>query len=337
MISAEFVNAHTHLYSGLVPLGMPPPEPRPENFLQVLERIWWRLDRAIDEDILRASVRFYLTEARIHGTAGLIDHHESPNFIDGSLDVIADECQAWGVPAVLCYGATERNFGRDEAVRGLAECRRFIEANDRPGVRGLVGLHASFTVSDDTIHEAASLARELGTVLHLHVAEDGADVDDAKQRGYAGVIDRLTRLDAMIPGSIFAHGVHLTRAEVQACAAAGCWLVQNPRSNQANQVGYPAHHAASDKVALGTDGFASNMPEESKALHKIGLAYEPAEALAKRLPASRDLLIERFGTAEVLQQPAGVLKQQLSREALHAVRTTAEQQAARLWQRMEQY
>lgn len=334
MSSAGFVNAHTHLYSGLVPLGMPPPSPRPENFVQVLERIWWRLDRAIDADILRASVRFYVTEARIHGTVGLIDHHESPNFIEGSLDVIADECEQLGLPAVVCYGATERNFGRDEAARGLAECRRFITSNTREYVRGVVGLHASFTVSDDTIREAAALARELGTVLHVHVAEDLADVDDARSRGYGGVIDRLTRLDAMIPGSIFAHGVHLDRAEVEACAAAGCWLVQNPRSNRANQVGYPGHLAASEKVALGTDGFGSDMPEENKALHKIGLKHEPAEVLGRRLPASQTLLAERFGGA-IPNPPAA--RPPLSREALHEVRSQAEVMANRLWQKMAAY
>ncbi len=336
-MTSQFVNAHTHMYSGLVPLGMPAPEPRPENFLQVLERVWWRLDRAIDADILRASVRFYVTEAKIHSTVGLVDHHESPNFIEGSLDVIANECQQLGMPAVVCYGATERNFGREEAQRGLAECRRFIADNSREVVRGVIGLHASFTVSDDTIREAANMARELGTVLHIHVAEDLADVEDAKKRGYAGVIDRLEKLDAMVPGSIFAHGVHLEQAEVEACAAAGCWIVQNPRSNRANQVGYPRFHASSTKVALGTDGFSANMPEENKALHKVGLKHEKAEDLGVRLPAGRDLFVELFGDESVFTRPADVLNDELSRDALHEVRSHAEQMAARLWQRMEQY
>ena len=129
------INAHTHLYSGLAPLGIPAPEPPPTCFVEILERLWWRLDRALDADSLRASAELYVAEALGFGTAGLIDHHESPGFIDGSLDVLADVCQRLGMPAVLCYGATERNGGRDEAEAGLAECARFIRENERPLVR----------------------------------------------------------------------------------------------------------------------------------------------------------------------------------------------------------
>ena len=116
------VNAHTHIYSGLAPLGMPPPEPPPENFLQILERVWWRLDRALDRESLRASARFYVAESLLSGTTTLIDHHESPEFVEGSLDVLADACEELGMRAALCFGATERNGGREEARRGLAEC-----------------------------------------------------------------------------------------------------------------------------------------------------------------------------------------------------------------------
>ncbi|MEE8143071.1 MAG: amidohydrolase family protein, partial [Planctomycetota bacterium] len=164
-----WVNAHTHIYSALAPLGMPDPEPPPENFVQILERVWWRLDRALDRDSLRASARLYAAEALLAGTTTLIDHHESPEFIEGSLDVLADACQELGIRALLCYGATERNGGREEAERGLAECRRFIESNTRPQLRGLIGLHASFTVSDETIRQAAELCQDLDTVLHVHL------------------------------------------------------------------------------------------------------------------------------------------------------------------------
>ncbi|MGQ0723358.1 MAG: amidohydrolase family protein, partial [Candidatus Eiseniibacteriota bacterium] len=123
------INAHTHIYSALAPLGMPLPTRSPANFLEILERVWWRLDRALDEASLRASARLYAAESLRFGTTTLIDHHESPGFIEGSLDVIADACQAAGVRALLCYGATERNAGRDEAKRGLAECRRFLTTN----------------------------------------------------------------------------------------------------------------------------------------------------------------------------------------------------------------
>jgi cytosine/adenosine deaminase-related metal-dependent hydrolase len=207
-----FVNAHTHLYSGLVPYGLPAPSSPPRTFPEILERIWWRLDRALDEAALTAAARTYVAAARRFGTVGLIDHHESPVFIEGSLDVLADVCQGLAMPAVLTYGVTERNGGREEARRGLAECDRFLTSNRRPLVRGVVGIHAGFTVSDETLQEAGALARAQGTVLHLHLAEDRVDVEDARRRGDSGVVGRLLRLDALPAGSILAHGVHLEEA-----------------------------------------------------------------------------------------------------------------------------
>jgi cytosine/adenosine deaminase-related metal-dependent hydrolase len=319
------VNAHTHLYSGLVPLGMPAPEPPPVTFAEILERVWWPLDRALDGPTLRAAARYYVAEALFHRTTALVDHHESPNFIEGSLDVLADACQELGMRAVLCYGATERNGGRDEARRGLAECRRFIESNTRPLIRGVIGLHASFTVSDETVREAGELCRDLDTVLHLHVAEDMADVEDARRRGYPGPLERLLALEALPPGSILAHGVHLNGDQVRQAAEAGCWLVQNPRSNVGNRVGYPRALGASMRVALGTDGFPSDMQAELQALSEQAPAHgERGADLCSRLDAGRWLIAERFAVpVEHLSAPVApfVDRDELVREAREAAGT----------------
>jgi cytosine/adenosine deaminase-related metal-dependent hydrolase len=328
MSAAGQVNAHTHLYSGLVPFGMPEPKPEPENFVQILQRVWWKLDRALDADSLRASARWYVAEARRLGTVGLIDHHESPNLIEGSLDILADACQAAGMPAVLCYGATERNGGPEEARRGLAECRRFIENNTRPLVRGVIGLHASFTVSDETLREAATLCRELKTVMHVHVAEDLADVTDAQRRGWAGPLERLAELGALAPGSIIAHGVHLDASQVRRCEQMGCWLVQNPRSNRGNRVGYPAALRASRHVALGSDGYPSDMEAEQVALLKEAPRHgDSVDAPVCRAAAGHALLAERFGgSVPALGAGDGF--------DMEAIRSEAAGQAARLWERM---
>jgi cytosine/adenosine deaminase-related metal-dependent hydrolase len=292
-IVAGNVCAHTHLYSGLARYGLPPVVPSPENFLHILERVWWRLDRALDADTLRLAAEDYVARALLAGTTALVDHHESPNFIEGSLAVLADVCERLGMRSLLCYGATERNDGADEARRGLAECRK-VPAS--PLVRGLVGLHASFTVCDDTIREAGALARELGTVMHVHVAEDIADVDDARGRGYAGPLERLVALDALPPGSILAHGVHLRRDQVEAVGRADCWLVQNPRSNEGNKVGYAVNLKFGDKVALGTDGWNGDMAEEQGALTRLA-ALHGDDCAAPRLAAGRRLMAERFAAA----------------------------------------
>jgi cytosine/adenosine deaminase-related metal-dependent hydrolase len=331
--AASFVNAHTHLYSGLAPFGMPAPAEPTMNFMAILEQVWWRLDRALDAQALHASAQWYVAEALQFGTVGLIDHHESPNLIEGSLDILADVCQAAGLPAVLCYGATERNGGRDEARRGLAECRRFIRANERPLVRGVVGLHASFTVSDDTIRDAAALCRELGTVLHVHVAEDAADVADAGRRGWDGPLERLERLGALPSGSILAHGVKLSEAQVRRAEALGCWLVHNPRSNLGNRVGYAAALRASARVALGTDGYASDLAAERSVLLDESAKHgdDPA-AVARRPQAGHALLAERFGG----RIPVAAAADTASEINLDALRAQATAEARRLWTRMAQ-
>lgn len=327
-----FVNAHTHLYSGLAPFGMPAPAEPPPDFPAILERVWWRLDRALDERALRASATWYVAEARALGTVGLIDHHESPHFIEGSLDVLAEACQEAGLPALLCYGATERNGGRDEARRGLAECRRFLRQNHRPLVRGAVGLHASFTVSDETIREAGALCRELGAVLHVHVAEDSVDLHDARNRGHAGPLERLEALGALVPGSILAHGVHLSEDEVRRAADLGCWLVHNPRSNAGNRVGYARSLHASTRVALGTDGWASDGAAERAALRAEVLRHgEQADAAERRYRAGHTLLAASFGG----QVPPAVGAAP-DPGALERLREQAADEASRLWERLRE-
>jgi len=351
------VNAHTHLYSGLAPLGMPSPEPAPENFVQILERVWWRLDRALDADALRASARLYVAEALLAGTTALVDHHESPAFIEGALDVLADACAGLGARALLCYGATERNGGAEEARRGLRECRRFIESAPPEGIVGAVALHASFTVSDETIRAAGDLCRALGTVMHVHLAEDVADVLDARRRGYDGPLERLCDLDALPAGSILAHGVHLSAAQVQRTEAMGLWLVHNPRSNHGNKVGYAVNSRSSARVALGTDGYPARMKDELAALMEHAKAHgeEPLTA-TPRLDRGRTLFAERAGiplgalvegaAADLVVEDAGgplhvlvggrlvVRDRKLVRADLDAIRAEAEAVAPRLWARM---
>lgn len=348
------VCAHTHLYSGLARYGMPPASPAPENFLQILDKVWWRLDRALDADILRASARDYVARALLAGTTSLVDHHESPNLIEGSLSILAEACHELGIRALLCYGATERNFGRAEAQRGLAECRRVAAS---PLLRGLVGLHASFTVSDDTVREAGELARELGTVVHVHVAEDLADVDDARHRGAAGPLERLLSLGALVPGSILAHGVHLTAEQVQLAESAGCWLVHNPRSNEGNRVGYAGNLSAASKVALGADGWDADMAVEEAALLRLAAQYHDTGTHG-RLAAGHAMVAEQFGCVTEALAP-GALGDLVVRQGgkvrhvvvggrqvvedgvlltgdIDAIVAAAQHEATRLWTRLEQ-
>lgn len=346
------VCAHTHLYSGLASYGMPGAEPPPQNFIQILERVWWRLDRALDAPALRASARDYIAKALLSGTTSLIDHHESPQFIKGSLQVLADAAEELGVRALLAYGATERNFGRAEAEAGLMECGNVEET---PLIRRLVGLHAGFTVSDETIRMAGELCHTLDTVMHVHVAEAADDVEDAKARGYAGPLERLIALDALPAGSILAHGVHLSADEVRETDRRGCWLIQNPRSNEGNAVGYPGGLRLSSKVALGCDGWNADMAIEEAALFRLASIHGDGCA-AGRLGAGQRLIAERFGfsatglapgaagdvtvrkagkvTAVVVDGRLVVSDGQLVGADASTIETEARAEASRLWERM---
>jgi len=342
------VNAHTHIYSALAPFGMPEPEPPPENFLQILQRVWWRLDRALDESSLRASARLYAAESLLAGTTVLIDHHESPSFIEGSLDILADACQELGIRALLCFGATERNGGREEARRGLAECRRFLLDNQRPLVTGVVGLHASFTVSDETLEEAGDLCRELDTVCHVHLAEDGVDVEDAQERGYPGPLERMLERGALPPGSILAHAVWCSEEQVRLADQRGLWIVQNPRSNRGNRVGYPGELTASSRVAVGTDGYPARMDDEAEALEEQAQAHgDDLDDLPRRLAGGWKLAAERLGSLEgdrVDENGSGrnvwVAGRQVVKDGelltadVEEIRARAREEAPRLWQRL---
>jgi hypothetical protein len=162
----------------------------------------------------------------------------------------------------------------------------------------VVGLHASFTLSDDAIRSAGAIARELGTVVHAHVAEDVADVEDARARGYASPLSRLLELGALPEGSILAHGVHLSDEEVCSCEERGLWLVHNPRSNRRSGVGYARALRHSSRVALGTDGLPSDMRAEKQALAEDARANgESPVRVAARLDAGQSLVAERFAPA----------------------------------------
>ena len=234
------VCAHHHLYSALA-RGMPAPPRTPSGFVEILEMVWWRLDRALDLESIRWSAMLGALEALERGCTAVIDHHESPEAIEGSLTVIADACAEVGVRVNCAYGITDRH-GADGALRGLAENERFL----RDGGRGMVGVHAAFTCTDGTLEAAAGLAAEMGVGVHVHVAEGPGDAD---------AVDRLRDLAA--DDWMLVHGVHLPDDH----GLAGT-MVHNPRSNMNNAVGYARPARFANPIALGSDGIGADMLDE---------------------------------------------------------------------------
>ena len=268
--------AHTHFY-GAFSRGLGIPGDAPRTFTQILEKLWWNLDKALDEEGTRYSALVCLVDAIKHGTTTLIDHHASPNAIAGSLDVIADAVNQSGLRASLCYEVTDRD-GQDKAEAGIQENLRFIrriqERNPSDqNLRAHFGLHASLTLSAETLEIVSNVCPE-GIGFHIHAAEGRADQKDSLQKSGLRVVHRLDQFGILRPQSILAHGVHLDESEITQLAEKGSWLTHQPRSNMNNAVGVAPIEKmleAGVRVGMGNDGFSNTMWQEWKAaylLHK---------------------------------------------------------------------
>jgi len=269
--------AHTHFY-GAFARGMAIPGQAPQDFPEVLGKLWWPLDRSLTLEDVRYSALVMLVDAIRHGTTTLIDHHASPNALEGSLDQIAEAVDQAGLRAVLCYEVTDRD-GQAKARQGIAENLRFIEqarAGNLAGgrVAATFGLHASLTLSEATLLACREAAPD-GVGFHIHVAEHEADQYDSLEKSGLRVVDRLQRHGILGPRSIAAHAVHVDAKEVQLLAESGTWVTHQPRSNMNNAVGVAQVESmlrAGVRVCLGTDGFSQAMWQEAKAaylLHKV--------------------------------------------------------------------
>jgi putative selenium metabolism protein SsnA len=293
--------AHTHFY-GAYARGLAIPGPAPVDFPQILRRLWWGLDRALDKDSVYSSAMVCLIDAIKHGTTALIDHHASPNFIDGSLDVIADAVNRAGLRAVLCYEVSDRD-GQESAEAGIAENVHFIQTSrEHPRIRGTFGLHASMTLSEETLSSCVEALPE-GAGFHIHVAEHEADQEDSLDRYGKRVVYRLNDHGVLGERTITAHCVHIDEGELDILHQTGTWITHQPRSNMNNAVGamnLNAMLAKDVKLGLGNDGFSNNMWEEWNAaylLHKV-IQRDPRSAngadIARIAVHNNARLVEQF-------------------------------------------
>jgi putative selenium metabolism protein SsnA len=259
LVMPGLINLHHHLYSALA-RGLAPAQ-APTDFGQILERLWWLLDRALTSETVRVSALLGAADCIRWGCTTVFDHHASPSSIRGSLDSIAEVIDEAGLSAVLCYEISDRN-GHDEAVAGLVENLRFIDTyRDHPRIRGTLGLHASFTVSDETLDEAA-LRRPADVGCHIHLAEDPIDFQVSEMAYGAPPLARLENRGFLDDRALLIHGVHLTSEGRAVLTRNGSTLVHCPESNANNGVGrLDVERAAAEgcTIGLGTDGMSSAM------------------------------------------------------------------------------
>ena len=259
---------HTHFY-GAFARGMAIPGTPATNFVEILQKLWWKLDRALLWDDIRYSALVCLVDAIRHGCTTLIDHHASPNVIDGSLDIIADAVKETGLRASLCYEVTDRN-GMDGARAGIVENVRFLKRcrkEQDPQLAASFGLHAALTLSDETLEASRDAADGLDTGFHIHVAEGIADQEESMRKYNLRVVERLRNFGILGSRTLAIHCVHLDAFEKDMLRETGTWVTHQPRSNMNNAVGLPDVAGMLKRgipVALGNDGFSNNMFEEMK-------------------------------------------------------------------------
>lgn len=277
-VTRAFTCGHHHIYSCLS-RGMPPASEAPTNFIEVLERIWWRLDKCLDNDMTEASALATGLLLAKNGVTFCIDHHAAPFSVSGSLSVIARAFDRIGIGYLLCHETSDRD-GLEIAAQSLAEHERYFAS----GGRGHVGLHASFTVSDDTLNAAVDLARRYDTGVHIHVAEAASDQEHCLATYGKTVVSRLKDAGALdLPKTILGHCVHVSEEDKAILSSSPCWIVQNTESNQNNNVGL-AGYGYSQNVMLGTDGMHSDMIRSARSTYFAGIGVEgisPSGAYAR--------------------------------------------------------
>ena len=272
VILPGFICTHHHFYSTMA-RGMGIPGEPASNFVEILERLWWKVDRALDEEDILLSAQLPLIDCIRNGTTTVIDHHASPAMRDGSLDMLEDAVRQAGIRASLCYEVSDRNV----AGGGVAENKRFIKKVGKGDgqIAAMMGMHASFTLSDATIEECVGIAREAGVGCHIHVAEDAADREDSIAKYKMPTVKRLEKLSITGEKSIFVHCVHIDEAEMDLLAETRTSVVHNPESNMNNAVGVTPLLKLLEKgvlVGLGTDGMGSDMLAQMRCaylLHRL--------------------------------------------------------------------
>jgi putative selenium metabolism protein SsnA len=308
-LSPGLVCAHTHLYSALARGMMVDIRPS-KDFAQQLRHLWWRLDRAIDLPILEASALAGCAEAAACGVTSLVDHHSSPEAIDGSLTVIRQAYEEIGIRGILCYETTDRN-GMEGARSGLRENLRFarevdsLRSPDRapgaspggvPLVEAAIGGHALFTLGEESLAALADAMRSTGRGLHIHVGEDKFDAVDSRYAHGQDLVERLEAARCLGPKTIVGHGVWLTESELGPLNASGSFLAHNARSNMNNAVGYGSLLPRAANAVLGTDGMSADMLEELRfaafRMRESGGPWWPADFL--RCLDRGNRLMERY-------------------------------------------
>lgn len=305
VVMPGIVCSHNHFYSGLARGIMADIKPSPD-FISILKNLWWRLDRALDEEALYYSGLICSLEAIKSGCSSVIDHHASPNYIAGSLNTLRKGFLKTGLRGMTCFETTDRNRGMDEMIAGVEENIAFAQLIDREKAEGKepylveahIGAHAPFTVTDEGLSMIAEAMQATGRGIHIHVAEDRYDVTHSHHHYGQDIVERLDSFGLINEKTLLAHGIFLSDRDIDILNAKDGFLVHNARSNMNNNVGYNNKITRFKNVALGTDGIGADMFEELKfAFFKHRDAGGPLwpDSFTRNLWNGNEILARNFG------------------------------------------
>jgi putative selenium metabolism protein SsnA len=275
LIMPGLINTHMHFYSTFA-RGMNQKDTPPANFLEILKKLWWRLDKTLTLEDVYYSAMVSVIDCIKNGVTTVFDHHASPNAVTGSLFKISEATKKAGLRSCLCYEVSDRD-GEKIAEEGIQENIDFInycKKEKDPMQKGMFGLHASFTLSDATLEKCLSRNEDNGAGFHIHAAEGIEDIKDARAKYGMGVIERLQERGILGNKSIAVHCVHISEKEMSILKDTETMVVHNPESNMGNAVGVSPVLELFQKgivLGLGTDGYTSDLFEALKAancLHK---------------------------------------------------------------------
>lgn len=268
VIMPGLINTHTHLYSAFA-RGMALKDDAPGNFSQILERLWWRLDKVLTLDDVYWSAMVGMIASIRSGVTTIFDHHASPGAVSCSLFRIARAARNTGLRSCLCYEVSDRD-GAEIAHQGIEENRAFLQyckdlSDGR--LRGLFGMHASFTLSDETLVRCGQVAAELGAGFHVHTAEAASDAESCRRDHGMSIVHRWNHFGILTAKSLLAHCVHVDDHDIEELRVTQATVIHNPQSNMGNAVGCAPVLEMMRRgvhVGLGSDGYTADMLESMK-------------------------------------------------------------------------
>ncbi len=297
VVTIPNINFHDHFYSRLAK-GLPITGPM-DNFRNILKSLWWKVDTSLDMEMIIASAQLGILDSIKNGVTYIFDHHSSPQATNGSLQAIADVFNDLGINGAICFETTDRN-GHQLAEEGINENKNFLDNYVNDNVKGLLGLHASFTVSNETLQMVSRIVEENDLGIHIHLCEDKIDRKQSEKQFGLLPVERLKKFKLLNEKSILSHGIHLTESDYNTIASYGSAIAFNPDSNMNNAVGLPDFNIIPSEIPIlmGTDGMNSNPVKSLKQLFLLlrhsGTSFEESFAKIQNIYFDQLKFVKRF-------------------------------------------